>query len=53
MAFFSTAKKKAEKLTEKGLAGVSGAIYATGNVFGKAGAVLTTNKIHEALDSRE
>jgi len=54
MAFFSSAKKKAEKLTEKGLARVSGTIHATGrNVVGKAGAVWSTKKVHEALDSTE
>ena len=50
MAFFSSAIKKAEEFTEKGFADVSDAIYATGNVVGKAGSAF---RIHEALDSTE
>jgi len=42
MEFLSAAKKKAEELAEKSLASVSDAIYATGNVVGKGGSVVTT-----------
>ena len=42
MEFLSAAKKKAEELAEKSLAGVSDAIYATGNVVGKGGSLVTS-----------
>jgi len=35
-------KKKAEAITEKSLAGVSDAIYATGSIFGKGGSKVTS-----------
>ncbi|XP_065899174.1 BAI1-associated protein 3-like [Dysidea avara] len=40
--FFSTAKKKAEEIAEKGLTDVSDAIYATGNVVKRGGSLVTS-----------
>jgi len=41
MEFFSAARKKAEELVEKSLTGVSDAIYATGDVVGRGGSIVT------------